>query len=127
MSGRCGGGASGPIACTRPERRESVLADLATQNTCLNAAEEIERESGCVPGQKFRMRTHAHCIGHQAALLTKPPALACSDLATTIVRLGHVLSGSTQMRAFATALDREMEVNYEHREVLILPPEVQEW
>ena len=95
--------------------------DAATTNSCLIAAEEEDCANRHEPGSRYRFHFHSHCMGHQAVLLTKPPAKLCGDLATIVVRLGHVLSGSTQMKKFCTALDQEIESNYDHVEVLSLP------
>ena len=97
--------------------------DAAMTNACIVCQEEEEFLQGNVAHEKFRLHLHTHCLGHQAALLCRPAARSCGDLATIIVRLGHVLSTSRQMAKFLESMDLEIEGHFEYVPAFRLPDE----
>ena len=101
--------------------------DAATTNHCINAAEEEEHAASCVENQCYRLHLRMHCLGHQAALLTRPAGRSCGDLCTVLVRLGHILQGGRQLTKFHKALDAETDASFDFRPVLRLPAESRPW
>ena len=101
--------------------------DSAATMHCLSASEEREAAAAWEQHGKIRLTYWNPCVGHQACLCTRPAYKACGDLSTTVVRLGHVLSGSTQMQRFLACLDDEVAAQFSRKPCIELSAEAAEW
>ena len=95
--------------------------DAAPTNVNIRAFEEQNCQTSTVRGSQWRFHFDLSCLGHQVTLPARAAASLTGDLDTILVRLGHVLSTSTQTSKLLRACDAEVDQWYEHKHALALP------
>ena len=95
--------------------------DVANTNTNVRAVEERNCLQATQPGHRWRVHCDVHCLGHQIVLPTRAASACTGDLASILVRLGHVLSTAFQVKRFLEACDSEIDAFYVHKFVMSLP------
>ena len=102
--------------------------DAAGVNECVTHIEQHELIARRGDG-RYRLHLDLHCQGHQGCLVTRPvyESAAVGDLATIIVRLGHILEGAKNMDLLLKASDAVIDDIFEYRPVHSLPAEANAW
>jgi hypothetical protein len=103
--------------------------DALSTNRCIAALEQQHiRSNAGVLGESQSVLLELECCHHQAALAKRPIVLSVEGVATTLVRMSHLLQSSAFGNKVADSLQALMKPPYlTVVKVLAMPPEAAEW